>query len=254
MSHEPAPFDPAEYLISREHQITAPYVPGVEPLPPVKSAARVLWEHFGRIAPGLVTTAATALAWGWHEQLPDGSAQPLWICGLLAALAGAAGTISAAKRHGDKEITSLAFAAGGTLALLGIAAWTPIWPLRALLWLLGTAAVYAVCAPLWRTDRRQERDRQHERQMAGATHRNDQALALIERDTRIGEAVLQHHTEVARVEAISKSVQALVEASEARGSRAVAPGDELNVAALLTAAGHEAPVELTAAEREGGQT
>uniref|UniRef100_A0AAU3GNK0 Uncharacterized protein n=1 Tax=Streptomyces sp. NBC_01401 TaxID=2903854 RepID=A0AAU3GNK0_9ACTN len=35
-----------------------------------------------------------------------------------------------------------------------------------------------------------------------------------------------------------------------RETHIVASGDELNVAALLKAAGHEAPVELTAAERE----
>lgn len=55
---------------------------------------------------------------------------------------------------------------------------------------------------------------------------------------------------MARVEAISQTVEALVAASEARDSRAMAPGDELSVAALLKAAGHEAPQELTAAERE----
>ncbi|MEV5348963.1 hypothetical protein [Streptomyces achromogenes] len=248
--NEPTAFDPTTYLISREHQITAPHLPSVEPLPPVKSAARVLWEHLGRIAPGLVTTAATALAWGWHEQLPDGSAQPLWISGTLAALAAAAGTVSAAKQHGEAETTRMAFAAGGTLALLGVAAWTPLWSLRALLWLVSTAAVYAVCAPLWRGDRRLEREQHHERVMAETEGRTQVALALVEGQTRIAERQWSHRTEVARVEAISKTVEALVAATEARGTRAVAPGDELSIAALLRAAGHEAPVELTAAERE----
>lgn len=248
--NEPTPFDPTTYLISREHQITAPYLPSVEPLPPVKSAARMLWEHFGRIAPGLVTTAATALAWGWHEQLPDGSTQPLWISGALAALATAAGTVSAAKQHGEAETTRMAFAAGGTLALLGVAAWTPIWSLRALLWLVSTAAVYAVCAPLWRGDRRLEREQRHERVMAETEGRTQVALALVEGQTRIAEKQWEHQTEVARVEAISKTVEALVAATEARENRAIGPGDELSVAALLKAAGHEAPVELTAAERE----
>ncbi|MEU5610526.1 hypothetical protein AB0H03_17625 [Streptomyces sparsogenes] len=250
---EPTPFDPTAYLISREHQITAPYLPNVEPLPPVKSAARVLWEHFGRVAPGLVTTAATALAWGWHDQLPDGSTQPLWISGLLAALAAAAGTVSATKQHGEAQTTRIAFAAGGTLALLGVAAWTPIWSLRALLWLVGTAAVYAVCAPLWRGDRRLEREQRHERAMAETEGRIQVALAVVEGQTRVAEKQWEHRTEVARVEAISKTVEALVAATEARETRAVAPGDELSVAALLKAADHDAPVELTAAEREEQQ-
>ncbi|NMI63143.1 hypothetical protein [Streptomyces sp. RLA2-12] len=253
MSHEPVPFDPTEYLLSREHQITTPYLPGVEPLPPVKSAARVLWEHFGRVAPGLVTTAATALAWGWHEQLPDGSTQPLWIGGLLAVLAGAAGTVSAAKANGDSDITRFAFAAGGTLALLGITAWTPDSALRALMWLLGTAAVYAVCAPLWRGDRRLEREQRHERVLTETDSRTQIAVAMVEGQTRVAEKQWEHRTEVARVEAISRTVEALVAANDARETRAVAPGDELNVAALLKAAGHEAPVELTAAEREEQQ-
>ncbi|WP_431776277.1 hypothetical protein [Streptomyces cucumeris] len=248
--NEPTPFDPTSYLINREHQITAPYVPGVEPLPPMRSAARVLWEHLGRIAPGLVTTVATALAWAWNEQLPDGSTQPLWISGLLAALAAAAGTVSAAKQNGEAQTTRFAFAAGGTLALLGVTAWTPLWSLRVLMWLLGTAAVYSVCAPLWRDDRRQEREQRHERVMAETEGRTQVTVAMVEGQARAAEAQWAHRTEVARVEAISRSVEALVAASDAREGRAVAPGDELNVAALLQAAGHEAPVELTAAERE----
>lgn len=250
---EPTPFDPTMYLISREQQITAPYLPTAEPLPPVKSAARVLWEHFGRIAPGLVTTAATALAWSWHQQLPDGSPQPLWISGALATLAAAAGTVSAAKEHGDPSTTRMAFAAGGTLALLGVAAWTPIWSLRALLWLVGTAAVYAVCAPLWRGDRRLEREQRHERIKAEAESRTQVAVALIESQARVAEAQWAHRTEAVRLDAISKGVEALVAASQAREARAVAPGDELSVAALLRAAGHGAPIELTAAEREEGR-
>ncbi|MFJ2406645.1 hypothetical protein ACIOUE_35700 [Streptomyces xanthochromogenes] len=250
MSHDPVPFDPTQYLISREHQITAPYLPGIEPLSPVRSLAHVLWEHFGRVAPGLVTTAATALAWAWHEQLPDGSTQPLWISGLLSVLAGAAGTVSAAKQHGDINTTRVGFAAAGTLTLLGITAWTPDWPLRALMWLLGTAAVYAVCAPLWRGDRRLEREHRHERTIVETEGRTAVTIAMVEGQTRTVEAQWAHRTEVARVEAISRSVEALVAASEARADRALAPGDELNVAALLQAAGHEAPHELTAVERQ----
>ncbi|MFE7268174.1 hypothetical protein ACFU9B_40255 [Streptomyces sp. NPDC057592] len=243
------PFDPAMHLLAREHQISAPYIANVEPLPPVHSAARLLWEHFGRLAPGLVTTAATGLAWAWHDHLPEGSTEPLWITGALAALAAAAGTVSAAKQHGDSDITRFAFAGGGALALLGITAWTPDWPLRALMWLLGTAAIYAVAAPLWRGDRRLEREQRHERVMEETKGRNEHILAAIEGQARVTEAQWTHRTEVARVEAISKTVDALVAATDARDSRTVAPGDELSVAALLQAAGHEVPHELTAAQR-----
>ncbi|MCX4462416.1 hypothetical protein OOK58_59090 [Streptomyces sp. NBC_01728] len=237
--NEPMPFDATTYLIAHEHQITAPVIPGVAPLPPVKSAARVLWEHFGRIAPGLVTTAATALAWGWHEQLPDGSTQPLWIGGLLALLAGAAGTISAAKQNGGKQTTTIAFAGGGIAILLGLTAWTPDSALRALMWLVGTAAVYAVCAPLWRSDRRLEREQRHEQVMTETKGRGKLAVALVEGQTRVVEAQWAYRTEAARVEAISRTVEGLVEASNARAARALEPGEELNIASLLKAAGHE---------------
>lgn len=250
--NEPTGFDPTMYLIEHDNQITAPHVPGVEPLPPM-GTARVFWEHFGRIAPGLVTTAATLLAWGWHEQLPDGSTQPLWVSGLLTVLAAAAGTVSAAKPHGDGDTTRVSFAAGGALALLGIAAWTPIWSLRVLLWLVATAAVYAVCAPLWRGDRRREREQRHERAMAETEGRTRVALAVVEGQARVAEAKWEHRTEVGRVEGITRTVEALVAANEARETRGVAPGDELNVAALLKAAGHDrpAPIELPAHERAG---
>lgn len=247
---EPVPFDPTLYLVAHEHQITAPHLLAVEPLPPVRSLAQIVWDHFGRIAPGLATTTATGLAWMWHLQLPDGSTEPLWVSGALAALAGAAGTVSAAKPNSDSTTTKSAFALGGALALIGVAAWTPHWPLRVLLGLLGTAAVYAICAPVWRGDRRIERENRQQRAMEETQGRNQQILATISGQTRVAEAQLQHRTEVARVQAISRTVEALVAASNARDSRAVAQGDELNVAALLKAAGHEAPVELTAAERE----
>ncbi|MEU3084077.1 hypothetical protein ABZ697_27660 [Streptomyces albidoflavus] len=244
----PTPYDPTTYLVSHDQQITAPYLPDTEPLPPM-SPLRSLWRHFGRLAPGLVTTTAAALAWLWHEQLPDGSAQPLWISGSLAALAAAAGTVSAAKQHGEAQTTRFAYAAGGTLALLGVAAWTPHSALRALLWLVSTAAVYAVCAPWWRDDRHRERDHHHARLMAESAARAQVTAALIESQTRVTEAAWAHHAEVARVEAISRTTDALVAASEARGTRAIAPGDELDVAALLKAAGHPAPIELAADDR-----
>lgn len=244
---DPIRVDPAMHLVTAEQQITTPHV---QPLPPV-TVSRRLWTHFGRIAPGLVTTAASALAWAWHSSLPDGSQAPLWISGALSALGAVAGTVSAGKQHGDRDITRLSYAASGTLALVGVAAWTPDWPLRALLWLLSTAAVYAVCAPLWRQDRQAEREQVHERLMEETRGRTQQAVAAIEGQTRIAEAQWQYRTEVARVEAISRTVNAMVEATNARAARAIEPGEELSVAALLKAAGHEAPpVELSAAERE----
>ncbi|MDF4254658.1 hypothetical protein [Streptomyces sp. WMMB303] len=249
--NEPVRFDPTDYLLSHERQITAPHLPGVAALPPTRSALRVLWEHLGRIAPGLVTTAATALAWGWHAQMPAGSTQPLWISGLLAAFAAAAGTVSAAKKNGSVDVTRTAFAGAGTLALIGVAAWTPLWTVRVLMWLLGTAAVYAVCAPLWRSDRRLEQEQRHEQLLARTDAQTRLAVTAVEQQARVAEAQWQYRTEAARAQAISTSVEALVAANEMREQRAITPGNELNVAALLQAAGHEAPRELAADERDG---
>ncbi|MFQ3560384.1 hypothetical protein QZN11_26855 [Streptomyces gramineus] len=53
--------------------------------------------------------------------------------------------MSAAEQHGEAETARFAFAVGGTLAVLGVAARTPDSALRALLWLVDTAAVYTVC-------------------------------------------------------------------------------------------------------------
>jgi hypothetical protein len=248
MTQQPDRFDPTEYLILSDRQITASHIYNVEPLPPARTFVHVLWDHLGRFAPGLITTAATALAWAWHEQLPDGSLEPLWIGGLLTAVAGAAGIISAAKQHGDAETTRFAFGAAGVTTLLGIAAWTPDWALRVLLWLIGTAAVYAVCAPLWRKDRREERAQQHELKLAEASHRNDQAVALIEGQTRVAEKYWDYRTEAAHVEMVGRTVEALAQASEARANRALRPGQELDVDALLKAVGHEPKQAIDAAQ------
>ncbi len=121
------------------------------------------------------------------------------------------------------------------------------------MWLLSTTAVYSVCAPLWRSDRRLEREQRHEQVMKETESRTKQALAVIDGYNRSVEAQWAYRTEAKRVEAISKTVEGLVAASAARDAHAVAPGEELNVAALLKAAGHEAPHELTAAECEERQ-
>src|SRR5690606_41513347 len=59
----PAPFDPALYLIEKAHQPVPPTFRPAPQLPPRRTASRWLWEHFGRIAPGLATSSLPALAW-----------------------------------------------------------------------------------------------------------------------------------------------------------------------------------------------
>ncbi|MET7621795.1 hypothetical protein [Streptomyces sp. NPDC005408] len=225
----PAPFDPALYLIEQAHR---PQVPDTfRPAPPLatRSAARWLWDNFGRFAPGIATTAVSAMAWSWNEEIPDGSTMPLWITGALAALAGSAGCVAAAKQHGDNDTMRISFAAGAVLAVAGVSAWTPNWQLAALLWAAATAGVYAVCAPMWRSDRCEAREQQHERVMEETRGANAWRLAVTEASARVAIEQWKHRTEEAKVEAI-------VAASQARQQRVLEPGQELDVKALLKAA------------------
>ncbi|MGR3939062.1 hypothetical protein [Streptomyces sp. BRA346] len=226
----PAPFDPALYLIEQAHrqQVPATFRPAPQ-LPPRQSAGRWLWEHFGRLAPGLSTTAMSALAWSWNGQIPDGSPRPLWITGTLAALAGCAGCIAASKPHGDNDTVRMSFSAAAVLAVAGVTAWTPDWQLAALLWAGATAAVYAVCAPLWRTDRREERAQDHELAMEEARGANAARLKAIEVSGTVATAQWEYRQEEAKVAAI-------VAASSARQQRRLEAGQELDVQALLKAA------------------
>ncbi|WP_331733039.1 hypothetical protein OG495_37205 (plasmid) [Streptomyces longwoodensis] len=222
----PAPFDPALYLIEKAHQ-PATFLPAPQ-LPP-RRTARWLWEHFGRIAPGLTTSSMSALAWSWGQAIPDGSAAPLWITGTLAALAGCAGCVAASKQHGDNETVRLSFGGAAVLAVAGVTAWTPDWQLATLLWAVCTAAVYAVCAPLWRSDHREVRAQAHELAMEETRGANAARVAAIETAGAVATAQWEYHREQARVDAI-------VAAATARQQRAIEPGQELDVQALLHAA------------------
>ncbi|WP_433573974.1 hypothetical protein [Streptomyces sp. CA-251247] len=226
----PAPFDPALYLIEQAHRPPVP--PTFRPapqLPPKRSAGRWLWDHFGRLAPGLATTTMSALAWSWGQNIPTGSTAPLWITGSLAALAGCAGCVAASKQHGDNDTVRLSFGGAAVLAFAGVTAWTPDWQLASLLWAGCTAAVYAVCAPLWRTDRREARNQAHELTMEETKGINTARVAAIEASATVATAQWEYRQEQARV-------QAIVAAAEVRQQRRLEPGQELDVQALLKAA------------------
>jgi hypothetical protein len=226
----PAPFDPALYLIEQAHrqQVPATFRPAPQ-LPPRQSAGRWLWDHFGRVAPGLATTAVSALAWSWNGRIPDGSTRPLWITGTLAVLAGCAGCVAAAKPHGDSDTVHISFAAAAVLAVSGVTAWTPDWQLAALLWAGATAAVYAICAPLWRTDRREARAQAHELVMEETKGANEARVKAIEVNGAVAVEQWKYQQERAQVDAI-------VAAAHARQERQLQPGQELDVQALLKAA------------------
>ncbi|MFD8242374.1 hypothetical protein ACIGQC_29715 [Streptomyces albidoflavus] len=171
----------------------------------------------------------SALAWSWGQSLPDGSTAPLWITGSLAALAGCAGCVAASKQHGDKEAVRVSFGGAAVLAFAGVTAWTPDWQLATLLWAGCTAAVYAVCAPLWRADRREARAQEHEVVMEETRGINDARVAAIEASAIVATAQWEYRQEQAKVAAI-------VAAANVRQQRTLAPGQELDVQALLKAA------------------
>ncbi|OEV13016.1 hypothetical protein [Streptomyces nanshensis] len=235
--------DPAMYLAGTARQVTAPHYGATQPLPPTRSLAGWLRENAARLAPGLVASAACGLARLWHEQLPQGSTEPLWIMGALTALTASGGTVAAAQPNGDRGIVGAAYAAAAVAAMTGVAAYTPRWPLAVLLCLLSIAGAYGLCAPHWHAERRAQLH--HERELETQRLRGEQSLAHTALQLR-GEAEVEKWR-ARREEAV---VDQITRASDARTARILAPGDELNVAALLRAAGHNAPQELPAGGRE----
>ncbi|MEJ8662298.1 hypothetical protein [Streptomyces sp. MS1.AVA.4] len=226
----PAPFDPALYLIEQAHRPQVP--PAFRPAPQMpqrRPAGRWLWDHFGRLVPGLATTSMSVLAWSWNGNIPNGATAPLWITGSLAVLAGCAGCVAASKQHGDNATVRLSFGGAAVLAFAGVTAWTPDWQLAALLWAGCTAAVYAVCAPLWRADRREVRAQEHELAMEETKGANQARVAAIGASAAVATAQWEYRQEQAKVEAI-------VAAAHTRQQRALQPGEELDVQALLRAA------------------
>ncbi|MBK3570706.1 hypothetical protein [Streptomyces sp. MBT62] len=107
--------------------------------------------------------------------------------------------------------------------------YTPDWQLAALLWVGATAAVYAVCAPLWRTDRREARAQAHELVMEETKGMHEARLKTIEVNGAVAVEQWRYQQERAQVDAI-------VAAAQVRQQRTLQPGQELDVQALLKAA------------------
>ncbi|WP_393101418.1 hypothetical protein [Streptomyces sp. LN325] len=231
MNDPTTPFDPALYLIEqshRQHQVPETFRPvALAQVRPTRG--RWLWDHAGRIAPGLATTTMSALAWSWGGQIPDGSTSPLWITGTLAVFAGGAGCVAASQPHGDNDTVRLSFSAAAVLAVSGVTAWTPDWQLGTLLWAGATAAVYAMCAPMWRTDRRETRAQAHELAMEETRGANAARVTAIETAGAVAVEQWRYQQERAQVDAI-------VTAAQVRQQRTLQPGQELDVQALLNAA------------------
>ncbi|MQS17940.1 hypothetical protein F7Q99_38565 [Streptomyces kaniharaensis] len=149
--------------------------------PQIMSAGTYLVTRYGgRVAPFLSTTTALVLARIWHDQGAAGS----WgdVALMLALSAGSTfhGVVSASKEHGHEVITAVAFAASGSFALIGVAAYTSSWALAAILWLVATVLVYSVTARHWRTARERAEARWHELQLTQVNRLADVETARLQ--------------------------------------------------------------------------
>ncbi|MFB7677851.1 hypothetical protein ACFC26_41275 [Kitasatospora purpeofusca] len=170
--------------------LTAPQVSTVTPLvaatPPqiMSLGVYVTSRYGGRILPALTTTTALILARVWNAQ---GAAGSWGDAALMIALASGAtlyGIVSASKPHGDPVLTGVSFAAGGSFALLGAAAYTASPALALILWLVATALVYAVSTRHWRTARASAEQRYHELQLAQVHRSADVQVAQLQGTTQ----------------------------------------------------------------------
>ncbi|MEU6236317.1 hypothetical protein [Kitasatospora sp. NPDC047058] len=142
-----------------------------------------------RYAPGLTTSTILIAARVWSEQGARHSFGDAVLMGALALGAAAAGTVSAKYVNGSDLLTTTCYAAAGAAAVCGVAAYSDGLALPILLWLLATAAVYALAARYWREDRR-----------TATAHANDIEVRQLERtaDLRIAGIESNARVEVAR--------------------------------------------------------
>ncbi|WP_198357991.1 hypothetical protein [Streptomyces fildesensis] len=108
-----------------------------------------------KAAPAIATSTVLILARIWNANGAEHSVGDAWLMGILATGAAIAGGSAASGRNGDSTLAGTAFAASGTLAFAGVAAYADGLPLPLLLWAVATVLAYALAARYWRTDRRE---------------------------------------------------------------------------------------------------
>ncbi|MFG2820245.1 hypothetical protein ACGFX4_12540 [Kitasatospora sp. NPDC048365] len=203
-----------------------PYpAPGQMPEP--RTTGTWLRDHGPRIAPGLTTTTVLILARVWNANGAEHSIGNAILMGALSLGSAAAGYVSANGRHGHEIITATAFTGSGALALAGVAAYSDGLPLPLLLWVLATAAVYALAARHWREDKRD-----------ALAHDRTYALRSLERgtDLQIAAVDAQARIEVAR-EATAYATQLTAAILE---RHAISPGT-IDTGQILASAGVPLP-------------
>ncbi|MFI9105796.1 hypothetical protein ACIGXA_35355 [Streptomyces fildesensis] len=116
---------------------------------------RLLMAALPKAAPAIATSTVLILARIWNANGAQHSTGDAWLMGILATAAAVAGGSAASGRNGDSTLAGTAFAASGTLAFAGVAAYADGLPLPLLLWAVATVLAYALAARYWRTDRRE---------------------------------------------------------------------------------------------------
>ncbi|MCM2419005.1 hypothetical protein [Streptomyces sp. RKAG293] len=119
------------------------------------TTGRRIMAALPKAAPAIATSTVLILARIWNANGAEHSVGDAWLMGTLATGAAIAGGSAASGRNGDSTLAGTAFAASGTLAFVGVAAYADGLPLPLLLWAVATVLAYALAARYWRTDRRE---------------------------------------------------------------------------------------------------
>ncbi|WP_051757132.1 hypothetical protein [Kitasatospora purpeofusca] len=192
---------------------------------PFEQNSRDWRRHTARLAPGLSTTTILIAARVWSEQGARHSFGDAVLMGALTLGAAAAGTVSAKHANGHYLLTTTCYAAAGTTAVCGAAAYSDGLALPILLWLLATVAVYALAARYWREDRR-----------TATAHANTYELRSMERGTDLQIARTTAKAKVEAAHEASAYMAALADAVRERRRLADTGGvPALDVDVLLAA-------------------
>ncbi|MFJ9772681.1 hypothetical protein ACIRVF_15785 [Kitasatospora sp. NPDC101157] len=158
-------------------------VPGQMPAP--RTAGTWLRDNGPRLAPGLTTTTVLILARVWNANGAEHSIGNAILMGALSLGSAAAGYVSATSEHGHEIITATAFTGTGAFALAGVAAYSDELPLPLLLWVLATAAVYALAARYWREDKRETTAFERTYALRSLERGTDLQIAAVDAQARI---------------------------------------------------------------------
>ncbi|QNA74181.1 hypothetical protein C8250_021740 [Streptomyces sp. So13.3] len=138
-----------------------------------------------KAAPAIGTSTVLILARIWNANGAEHSVGNGWLMGILATAAALAGGSVATGRNADSVLAGTAFAAAGTLAFAGVAAYADDLPLPLLLWGIATVLAYALAARYWRTDRRETVAYQRRTIERHENHQHTETVEIIRARARV---------------------------------------------------------------------